>query len=451
MSRNGIGIIYYFTSIWNSGTYIIELNKKIGYFIKMFVCTELHKAQNSLRPDEKKKLINFINQVKEIKKTLILSDTEEPTLEEFKTYLGTVYKLFEEEEKKGIINSTTPNKLRLIGDLIEPLKKFNALDGPYMKLQQYERYKAKMYEEGLKKGIKPVITSLSSFRYDPCDDVKYFSLFKPEIMEDKNQNQMINNIGMNYDTGNNNMNNNNMNNMNYENNNMGNNNMNNMNYENNNMNYNMNNMNYEMNIGMNYDIGNNNMGNNNMNNMNYENNNMGNNNMNNMNYDNNNMGNNNMNNMNYENNNMNYNMNNMNYENNNMNNNINYDMNVGMNYDDGNNNNMNFNNPYLQQQNNINNPYQNQPINENNYNLNNPNEMPIKTYSNEPKSNLNKKEELFDMSDTVIEEKKKIIINKNNNAINELKKKNISLAMQFIANSIGILKNFPKDKKTDFI
>ena len=506
MSRNGIGIIYYFTSIWNSGTYIIELNKKIGYFIKMFVCTELHKAQNSLRPDEKKKLINFINQVKEIKKTLILSDTEEPTLEEFKTYLGTVYKLFEEEEKKGIINSTTPNKLRLIGDLIEPLKKFNALDGPYMKLQQYERYKAKMYEEGLKKGIKPVITSLSAFRYDPCDDVKYFSLFKPEIMEDKNQNQMINNIGMNYDTGNNNMNNN-----------MNNNNMNNMNYENNNMNYNMNNMNYEMNIGMNYDIGNNNMGNNNMNNMNYENNNMGNNNMNNNmgnnymnnnmnnmnnNINNNNMGNNymnnNMNNMNnnmgnnYMNNNMNYdignnymnnnmnNMNNMTYDNNNMNYTINYDvnkmnndnnnymnitnydnnnmnynnnnMNIGMNYDDGNNNNnMNFTNPYLQEQTNMYNPYLNQTTNENNYTLNNPSEIQVKTYSNEPKSILNKKDEFFDMSDTVLEEKKQNILNKNINAINELKKKNISLAMQYIANSIGILKNFPKDKKTDFI
>jgi hypothetical protein len=50
----------------------------------------------------------------------------------------------------------------------------------------------------------------------------------------------------------------------------------------------------------------------------------------------------------------------------------------------------------------------------------------------------------------LLKKKKKIIINKNNNAINELKKKNISLAMQFIANSIGILKNFPKDKKTDF-
>ena len=83
MSRNGIGVIYYFTSIWNSGTYILELNKKIGFFIKMFVCTELHKYQSSLRPDEKQKLINFINQTKEIKKTLILSDTEEPTFEEY--------------------------------------------------------------------------------------------------------------------------------------------------------------------------------------------------------------------------------------------------------------------------------------------------------------------------------------------------------------------------------
>ena len=208
MSRNGIGVIYYFTSIWNSGTYILELNKKIGFFIKMFVCTELHKYQSSLRPDEKQKLINFINQTKEIKKTLILSDTEEPTFEEYKTYLGTVYKTFEEEEKKGIINSITPNKLRLIGDLCEPLNKFNAFDGPFKKLQQYERYKAKMYEEGLKNGITPTITPLSTFKYNPLDDIKYFSLFKPEIMDIKvnqqnnnnnMQNQMVYNIGMNYD------------------------------------------------------------------------------------------------------------------------------------------------------------------------------------------------------------------------------------------------------------
>ena len=393
MSRNGIGVIHYFTSIWNSGTYILELNKKIGFFIKMFVCTELHKYQSSLRPDEKQKLINFINQTKEIKKTLILSDTEEPTFEEYKTYLGTVYKTFEEEEKKGIINSITPNKLRLIGDLCEPLNKFNAFDGPFKKLQQYERYKAKMYEEGLKNGITPTITPLSTFKYNPLDDIKYFSLFKPEIMDIKvnqqnnnnnMQNQMVYNIGMNYDMGNNNMN--------YDNNNMNNNN-------NNNMNYNMNNNNDNMNNNMNYDMNNN-----------------------------------------------------MNYDNYNINFNNPYEQ-IGLNYEDGNNNNnnMNFTNPYTQQQNNVNNPYQNQPTNENNYNLNNPGEMPVKTYSNDTKIKINKTEEIFDMSDSILEEKKQSILNKNKNAINELKKKNISLAMQYIANSIGILKNFPKEKKTDFI
>ena len=462
MSRNGIGVIHYYTSIWNSGTYIIELNKKIGYFIKMFVCTELHKYQNSLKAEEKQKLINFINQLKEIKKTLILSDTEEPTLEEYKTYLRTVYTIFENEEKKGIINSTTPNKLRLISDLCEPLIKFKALDGPFMKLQQYERYKAKMYEEGLKNGIKPNITSLNAFRYNPCDDIKYFSLFKPEIMEinvnqqinNNNQNQMINNIGMAYDTGNNNMNNNMGNN--YMNNNMNNmnNNINNNNMGNNYMNNNMNNMNNNMgnnymNNNMNYDIGNNYMNNNmnNMNNMTYDNNNMNytiNYDVNKMNNDNNNY----MNNMNNDNNNY---MNITNYDNNNMNYNNN-NMNIGTNYDDGNNNNnMNFTNPYLQEQTNMYNPYLNQTTNENNYTLNNPSEIQVKTYSNEPKSILNKKDEFFDMSDTVLEEKKQNILNKNINAINELKKKNISLAMQYIANSIGILKNFPKDKKTDFI
>ena len=142
----------------------------------------------------------------------------------------------------------------------------------------------------------------------------------------------------------------------------------------------------------------------------------------------------------------------MNYDNYNINFNNPYEQ-IGFNYEDGNNNNnnMNFTNPYTQQQNNVNNPYQNQPTNENNYNLNNPGEMPVKTYSNDTKIKINKTEEIFDMSDSILEEKKQSILNKNKNAINELKKKNISLAMQYIANSIGILKNFPKEKKTDFI
>ena len=54
-TRNGIGIMYYYSSIWNSGSYVLQVNKKIGLFIKMFVCTELHKKVNVLK---KKKMIN---------------------------------------------------------------------------------------------------------------------------------------------------------------------------------------------------------------------------------------------------------------------------------------------------------------------------------------------------------------------------------------------------------
>ena len=142
-TRNGIGIMYYYSSIWNWGSYVLQVNKKIGLFIKMFVCTELHKNANVLKKEEKDKLMELILKIKEIKKTLILSDMEEPSFEEYKSYLSSVYKTFDEEEKNETINLSIPNKLRLIADLCEPLSKFNALSGSFIKLQQYERYKAK--------------------------------------------------------------------------------------------------------------------------------------------------------------------------------------------------------------------------------------------------------------------------------------------------------------------
>ena len=59
-TRNGIGIMYYYSSIWNSGSYVLQVNKKIGLFIKMFVCTELHKNANVLKKEEKDKLMELI-------------------------------------------------------------------------------------------------------------------------------------------------------------------------------------------------------------------------------------------------------------------------------------------------------------------------------------------------------------------------------------------------------
>ena len=357
-TRNGIGIMYYYSSIWNSGSYVLQVNKKIGLFIKMFVCTELHKNANVLKKEEKDKLMELILKIKEIKKTLILSDMEEPSFEEYKSYLSSVYKTFDEEEKNGIINLSTPNKLRLIADLCEPLSKFNALNGSFIKLQQYERYKAKKIEEGLKNRTPPIIQPLTKFQYTPLDDIKYFAVFKPELMEIGNlpQNQMMNNMNMNDNM-------------------------------NNNMNYNMNN---------------------------------------------------------------------------NMNNNMNYSVNNNMNYNINNNMNMNYNQQY-----NMNNQHQNDypdiesignypNLNDlkteidSNPLFNNPFPQSSRVYVNTETPN-DLKDELIEMSDSLIEEKKNVLLSKNKEVISELKKNNISMALQLISNSIGILKSFPKDSKSDFL
>ena len=59
-------------------------------------------------------------------------------------------------------------------------------------------------------------------------------------------------------------------------------------------------------------------------------------------------------------------------------------------------------------------------------------------------------EEIFYMNDSIITEKKKNVSNKIKISIDEIKKNNIPLAMQNIANCIGILKNFPKDANSNF-
>ena len=166
-----------------------------------------------------------------------------------------------------------------------------------------------------------------------------------------------------------------------------------------------------------------------------------------------------MNNMNMNdnmNNNMNYNMNN------NMNNNMNYSVNNNMNYNINNNMNMNYNQQY-----NMNNQHQNDypdiesignypNLNDlkteidSNPLFNNPFPQSSRVYVNTETPN-DLKDELIEMSDSLIEEKKNVLLSKNKEVISELKKNNISMALQLISNSIGILKSFPKDSKSDFL
>ena len=383
MSRNGIGIMYYYSSIWNSGDYIIQLNKKIGFFVKMFVCSELHKYINNLKPEEKQKLKEYMIQTKELKSHLNPKDIEQPSLDEYRNYLNSIYTTFEKEEKNGIINLSTPNKFRLIADLCEPLSKFNALDGPFLKFQQYERYKAKKIEEDLKYNKIPSYIPMSKFAFHPVDDIKYFSAFKLELME-------INSNKINIKEKDNTFNQI--------------------------MNFNMNNNPY----------------------------------------------------------NQNENVNNPYNPNNNMNNNP-YNQNENMNNPYNPNNNMN-NNPNLQQQ-----KIGNEFITQNQFYQNQKDKIDLEslsnfpdlssTYSNSQTLNSNndtlnegfgnnnyikhydvieEPEEIFYMNDSIITEKKKNVSNKIKTSIDEIKKNNIPLAMQNIANCIGILKNFPKDANSNF-
>ena len=404
MSRNGIGIMYYYSSIWNSGDYIIQLNKKIGFFVKMFVCSELHKYINNLKPEEKQKLKEYMIQTKELKSNLNPKDIEQPSLDEYRNYLNSIYTTFEKEEKNGIINLSTPNKFRLIADLCEPLSKFNALDGPFLKFQQYERYKAKKIEEDLKYNKIPSYIPMSKFAFQPFDDIKYFSAFKLESME-------INSNKINIKEKDNTFNQI--------------------------MNFNMNNNPYNQNENVNNPYN----PNNNMNNNPY---------------------------------NQNENMNNPYNPNNNMNNNP-YNQNENMNNPYNLNNNMN-NNPNLQQQ-----KIGNEFITQNQFYQNQKDKIDLEslsnfpdlssTYSNSQTLNSNndtlnegfgnnnyikhydvieEPEEIFYMNDSIITEKKKNVSNKIKISIDEIKKNNIPLAMQNIANCIGILKNFPKDANSNF-
>ena len=399
MSRNGIGIMYYYSSIWNSGDYIIQLNKKIGFFVKMFVCSELHKYINNLKPEEKQKLKEYMIQTKELKSNLNPKDIEQPSLDEYRNYLNSIYTTFEKEEKNGIINLSTPNKFRLIADLCEPLSKFNALDGPFLKFQQYERYKAKKIEEDLKYNKIPSYIPMSKFAFQPFDDIKYFSAFKLESME-------INSNKINIKEKDNTFNQI--------------------------MNFNMNNNPYNQNENVNNPYNPNN------------------------------------------NNNQNENVNNPYNPNNNMNNNP-YNQNENMNNPYNLNNNMN-NNPNLQQQ-----KIGNEFITQNQFYQNQKDKIDLEslsnfpdlssTYSNSQTLNSNndtlnegfgnnnyikhydvieEPEEIFYMNDSIITEKKKNVSNKIKISIDEIKKNNIPLAMQNIANCIGILKNFPKDANSNF-
>ena len=197
MLKNGIDIFYYYESIWNTSSFIINyLDKKIGYLIKYFVISELIKQKDYLSKQNKEALISYIQNVKEIKN----SSSDDELLITYDYYINFVQNIYNKvykEDLEGKITLQTAQKFILSADMIEVFKIFNLFDYQLQRLQQFCRYKSKIIDDLLKKGKKPPSGGLKDFIYNPENDMKYFiqfnKLHKRRNSEDNNFISPLNN------------------------------------------------------------------------------------------------------------------------------------------------------------------------------------------------------------------------------------------------------------------
>ena len=191
MFKNGIDIFYYFESIWNTSTFIMDhLDKKIGYLMKYYVISELIKQKDYLSNNNKQILISYIQNVKEIKN----SSSNDELLINYDYYINFVQNIYNKtynEDLKGDITLQTAQKFILSADMIEVFKIFNLYDFQLQRLQQFCRYKSMMIDISIQKGNKPPSGGLKDFIYNPQNDLKYFIPFN---QLSKRRNSEVNNF-----------------------------------------------------------------------------------------------------------------------------------------------------------------------------------------------------------------------------------------------------------------
>ena len=206
MLKNGIDIFYYYESIWNTSSFIMNnLDKKIGYLIKYFVISELIKQKDYLSNKNKETLISYIENVKEIKKSSSNDDLS-INCDYYINFVQNIYNKTYNEDLKGTITFQTAQKFILSADMIEVFKIFNLFDFQLQRLQQFCRYKSMIIDDILKQGKKPPSGGLKDFIYNPENDLKYFIQFN---QLSKRRNSDVSNFNSNLN--NNNVLNNNQN------------------------------------------------------------------------------------------------------------------------------------------------------------------------------------------------------------------------------------------------
>ena len=200
MIKNGIDIFYYYESIWNSGDYIFQFNKTIGYIVKLFVVNSLKKFENFINEDNKQKSYIIFQEFQNILNQLSY-DEKNFNLNFYSNFVEDAFQKVINEDLNQNITYQTVRNFRIIGDLIEVFQYFNALDNQLLRLQQFCRWKAKYIEDCLNKGENPIRGGLNEFIYNPENDPKYFIQFNMNsILNLKANNKYLENNNQNIET-----------------------------------------------------------------------------------------------------------------------------------------------------------------------------------------------------------------------------------------------------------
>ena len=200
MIKNGIDIFYYYESIWNSGDYIFQFNKTIGYIVKLFVVNSLKKFENFINEDNKQKSYIIFQEFQNILNQLSY-DEKNFNLNFYSNFVEDAFQKVINEDLNQNITYQTVRNFRIIGDLIEVFQYFNALDNQLLRLQQFCRWKAKYIEDCLNKGENPIRGGLNEYIYNPENDPKYFIQFNMNsILNLKANNKYLENNNQNIET-----------------------------------------------------------------------------------------------------------------------------------------------------------------------------------------------------------------------------------------------------------
>lgn len=148
-------LIEKYKPLWEGAKSTMKVDGKIAYNIMNYCVTKMTKEfQAGGDPNEKGKLVEMINKLKEIKDTLppeALTCSED----DYRDFLQTYFQKIDNEDRKGTVTAKTVMKFRLMSQFIDVLTQYGPLDDEMKKCKKYCGFKAVDIHKSLKKGEVP--------------------------------------------------------------------------------------------------------------------------------------------------------------------------------------------------------------------------------------------------------------------------------------------------------